>query len=82
MNYKTGENMDNKQKFTLEHDGVVISFNSFYNNDRSEKIIAKEVMQFLRNHVSASQYFAKVNELSHDLEIPEMKTWRNEQKIK
>jgi hypothetical protein len=74
--------MENKQKFTIEHDGVVISFNSFHNNDRSEKIIAKEVMQFLRNHVSASQYLSIVWELSGDLALPEMKTWRNEQRKK
>ena len=64
-----------KEKFTLRHDqekeGSAISFTPFGQNGRKVKNVAKKIRQFLRLHISSSQYDALLRELTQDLEIHE-----------
>ena len=61
------------EKFTLRHDekmkGYVFTFDAFNQSDIKVKVIAKRFRGFLRNHISASLYYALLREFTQDLEI-------------
>ena len=64
-----------KEKFTLKHvnnkEGRVMTFSPFGEGNRKSKIIAVKFRNFLRDHVSSTQYDAILKELTQDLEIIE-----------
>ena len=65
--------MENKQKFTLRHDGetegIALSFNPFNQGERKARVIAIRFREFMRNHISKTQYDEILKQLIKDLEI-------------
>ena len=67
-----------KEKFELFHfnglkNGYRMSFKPFGESERKAKIIASRCREFMKNHVSATQYEEILKQFSKDLEIKENK---------
>lgn len=65
--------MENKQKFTLRHDGETegraLSFNPFNQGEIKTMVIAIRFREFMRNHISKTQYNEILKQFIKDLEI-------------
>lgn len=69
-----------KEKFTLRYDGDTkghaMTFNPFGEGERKAKVIAIRFRNFMRNHVSSTQYDEILLQFTKDLKIVKNKIVR------